>query len=154
MVEVLKQYPGVFTGFFEWLSRMHNGSQDGYESAHWSDQALALKVWLGYDQNPFTDQDYDSVKMYIDRIVSEYRDALKNIGDRKYDDPLYILSRMSERERQEKHPELFNQRGEPTILPSIKDAFNFNAIPKEVIEQIEHEDFWNNPLDRSGEVPF
>lgn len=153
MIEILDQFPAVKDDYLDWIFVNYRATERGYSEAPILDQALGLKVWLGYEQTSFEGRDIDEVKEYILRIVKEYRDACIKYPDPKYDDPLYILNKMDFETRKKEEPKLFNLRGEPTILPSLKDAFDFSAIPKELTEEIEDTEFWTDVV-QGGEAPF
>lgn len=150
MLEILEKYPIAYSEFFDFANLNYGLTEDKFESAHEKSQALTIISWLGYSQ--LIPETRDLTITYLNKILDDFDKAA-----RKYPDIsrnlISEISKMNEKERQQKHPELFNARLEPTILPSLKDAFNFHLIPLDQQQKEEFKQFWNN-LVIDGEAPF
>jgi len=150
MLEILEKYPIASLEFFEYAGAKYGISPERFNNENEGDQALTVISWFGYPQ--ILPDSRDDTVLYLHQILSEFDKAARRHPD-KSRDLIKEISKMDEKERKQKHPEMFNQRLEPTILPSLRDAFNFHLIPKEVQEQIEHDQFWFN-VTVGDETPF
>jgi len=138
MLEILEKYPIAFSEFFEYAGANYGISPEIFSREDEDSQALTIISWFGYPQT-LPDNRNDTV-LYLHQILSDFDKAARRYPDKR--DLIKEISKMDEKEKIQKHPEIFNQRLEPTILPSLKDAFNFHLIPKHIQEQIEHDQFW------------
>lgn len=151
MLEILEKYPVAYTEFFDWAYLNHGMTEIKFEHANEKSQALTLISWLGYSQ--LLPETRDLTIAYLHGILGDFDKAARKYPD-KFRDLISEISKMDEKERQQKHPELFNARLEPTVLPSIKDAFNFHLIPPSLAEKAEHNEFWNNLVIEDDGPPF
>ena len=150
MLEILEKYPIAFSEFFEYAGANYGISPEIFSREDEGNQALTVISWFGYPQ--ILPDNRDDTVLYLHQILSDFDKAARRYPD-KFRNLIKEISKMDEKEKIQKHPEIFNQRLEPTILPSLRDAFNFHLIPKEVQEQIEHDQFWGN-VTAGDDIPF
>ncbi len=151
MLKILEKYPIAYSEFFEWAGANYGMSPEQYGSANEDNQAVTAISWFGYPEH--LPGNRNETIAFLHQIFSDFDKAARKYPD-KSRNLIKEISKMDEKQRMKEHPELFNKRLEPTILPSLKDAFNFNLISKEIQEKIEHDQFWNANINTSGEVPF
>jgi hypothetical protein len=150
MLEILDKYPIAYLEFFDYANLNHGITVDKFELADEKSQSLTIISWLGYSQ--LIPETRNLTIKYLHKILDDFNKAARKYPDESRN-LISEISKMDEKERQQKHPELFNARLEPTILPSLKDAFNFHLIPVSQVELAEHNEFWNNVI-VDGKKPF